>query len=314
MTVNLESVRHRQSCIVINRQILERKDGNLLRLLQNRLAFVTGKEPLTLITENKEEAQLKTELLAQQKEPYNLFVVGGDGTLHSAINGVMKVPNHRSTLLHVIDLGTGNDYKRTIDHYDNIFKTDLIKIVSDHQTIHGINSWCIGLDADIANDLNRFRGKNKDPYLKSMMYHFCHYRPYSISYNVNGDWEDHKITMLAILNGMYYGNGRKIAPHAYLTDGTLNFYTVDDLNKLKIARLFCLLELGKHEGNPHVHARKISELVVESPNGLLNANIDGESYSFKNCHISVEHNNGIYVCPGDPFAIKEDIKKYILHK
>ena len=280
--------------------VVNEKLEHLISFLKEYFTYINGIEP-TIIASKQKLRELHH--LVEPYEQCNVIVVGGDGTLHHTINELQKVPNHQA-IIHIIGLGTGNDYERSLADYDQVFQSDLIKMEADQRTIYGINSWCIGLDADIANDLDQFRDCH-NPYQASIIYHFLHYRPYLVQYQLSKE-ETNYITMLALMNGNYYGNGRNISPDSILNDGYLDFYTVDKINKLRIMKLFLLLEKGKHVN--HVRHEKVKEIVITSPTSLLNANVDGELYSFKKAKISVEKAS-ISVCPNDVFELKKVLER-----
>src|SRR3990172_737447 len=54
------------------------------------------------------------------EEGYDLVVaVGGDGTVHEVVNGLMKVPGERRPKLGVVPLGSGNDFAHNIGMPDD---------------------------------------------------------------------------------------------------------------------------------------------------------------------------------------------------
>ncbi|MCK5346431.1 MAG: acylglycerol kinase family protein, partial [Candidatus Heimdallarchaeota archaeon] len=63
--------------------------------------------------------------LAQQaaEEGFDLVVaVGGDGTAHEVINGLMKVPKSKRPVFGIVPFGSGNDYAHNLGIPDNAKK------------------------------------------------------------------------------------------------------------------------------------------------------------------------------------------------
>jgi len=49
--------------------------------------------------------------LAKQSEGYDMVIaMGGDGTVHEVMNGLMQIPEDKRPILGVVPVGSGNDF------------------------------------------------------------------------------------------------------------------------------------------------------------------------------------------------------------
>ena len=108
------------------------------------------------------------------KKGYNKFIcIGGDGTIHHMVNGIMKqnYADTRTIKLAVIPTGTGNDwvknykistnFKKAIDiilRNNSIFQ-DIGKIILSHphKEVYFNNAAGIGFDAYVVKNINQYK-------------------------------------------------------------------------------------------------------------------------------------------------------------
>ena len=95
-----------------------------------------------------------TRLTQSYKEEENIiYAVGGDGTLSEVLNGVIGTKNK----LGIIPAGSGNDFYRTIKELGKK------EIKTDVGVINGkyfLNIACVGIDAEVANNVPLMKKKN----------------------------------------------------------------------------------------------------------------------------------------------------------
>lgn len=210
----------------------------------------------------------EAEQIIQGLREHNIiYSVGGDGTLKEVVNGVAGTNN----FLSVIPCGSGNDFEKSLNTLSkDIHSIDLGMINSEYF----INIASLGIEAEIANYANLMKQTNfpiPSVYNASILSGLCNRE--DINVIINGF--NHKLTLMAICNGRYYGHGFKIAPDARLNDGLFDVYMVDSIKTSQIPGLFLKLIQGKHEKSEYVKKFSCYSLRVESPKELI-CNIDGE--------------------------------------
>lgn len=238
------------------------------------------------------------------KEDVVLYSVGGDGTLFEVLNGMADTPSY----LNVIPAGTGNDFYKTVKDIEKPFQKIDVGKVND---TYFVNSSSIGLDAEIADNVKKFK-KWKVPrsmvYHASILYTYFQYRSHEIFYQLDQIKERKNITLCAVCNGKYYGGGFQIAPHASLTDGKLDVYIADQLSKLEVPGLFLKLLKGDHEDSSKVHYHQTTDFTITSSKNLI-CNVDGEIIQGDCFHFKLLPNHVTYY-DGNP-KIKQFVKEKV---
>lgn len=212
------------------------------------------------------------DIVKEYKDGNNvIYVVGGDGTLTKTLPGIIETKNK----LGVIPAGSGNDTYRAICKLpEGETQIDLGKI----NDTYFINVACTGLDAEVANNIDLFRNTmipTNQLYNASIIYTFIHYKFKNIRFFTKVKTFESKYSIISICNGSHYGGGFNIAPKSALTDGILDIYFVEKMNKFKIIPLLLKLKKGKHEGKKKVHKFKSNHIELELKEDIV-FNVDGE--------------------------------------
>lgn len=243
-----------------------------------------------LYTEREGDAKRLAKGIDDTKECV-VFSVGGDGSLNEVLNGIAGSDNK---ILGNIPSGSGNDFDKSLKMIDSgIHSLDVGKINGRYF----INVACIGLDADVANNLLHFRNKKWIPvsqrYNASLVYTFFKYKFKKLRIQMGESTIESDCTILAICNGQYYGGGYRIAPHSLLNDGLFDVYLVKKMAKPKILPVLLKLIRGKHESSPTVKKYNDRGIVVDLDENHT-FNVDGELVTGNHFEVEIEK-NGIRV-------------------
>ena len=231
------------------------------------------------ITEEKSGVDIAKEY---QKEENVIFVVGGDGTITKTLPGIVGTKNK----LGIIPAGSGNDTYRAIKKLPKgETQIDLGKI----NDTYFINVACTGLDAEVANNVDVLRNTiipSSQLYNASIIYTFIHYKFKNIRFLTEVKTFESEYSIISICNGSHYGGGYHIAPKSMLTDGILDIYYVEKMNKLQIIPLLLKLKNGHHEGKRRVHKFKSNHIELQLKEDIT-FNVDGEKLKGNNFIIDV---------------------------
>jgi len=220
------------------------------------------------ITENVSGADIAADY---KNEENIIYVVGGDGTLTRTLPGIVGTKNK----LGIIPSGSGNDtYKaiKALPHGENVI--DLGKI----NDTYFINVACTGLDAEVGNNVDILRNTiipTSQLYNASIIYTFIKFKFKKVIFKTSIKNISSKYSIISICNGAYYGGGYNIAPKSQLTDGLLDIYYVEKMNRFKIIPLLLKLKKGKHEGKRRVHKFRTNHVELEIEQNVT-FNVDGE--------------------------------------
>ncbi len=257
--------------------IINEHAGNGQGIKEFKEKIKNEKNPKIIITDYKQHAELIAEKY-RDKEVI-VYSVGGDGTLNEVVNGLA----YGKALLGVIKAGSGNDFIKTSSQLVKGPQIIDLGMVNDR---FYINSASIGLDAEIG--YNALKMKNigiprNQIYNSSIIYTLFNYKNKNIILNE----EQKALTLLALMNGQYYGGGFQIAPFADLQDGYLDMYLANDINKLEVLKLLLKLTKAQHHFDKNVEYKKIKEIFIESDIPLI-CGIDGEELITNELKIKVK--------------------------
>jgi YegS/Rv2252/BmrU family lipid kinase len=183
-----------------------------------------------------------------------IFAAGGDGTLNQVLNGVLRNLPTEMTLptIGVIPLGSGNDFARmcglkpdanqicNLIAQNNPKPTDIGKIRCHDEKgktrdQYFINVCSLGMGPEVVKRLLK-SDRSLGPaltYLKAITATFFSHRPQEImAQSQHWEWRG-RMRVLAIANGISFGNAMYIAPDAVLDDGVFSTFLAGDLPLLK---------------------------------------------------------------------------------
>lgn len=235
-----------------------------------------------------------TELARQAAEDgYEVVIsVGGDGTTHEVINGLMQVPEERRPRLGIVPVGTGNDFANNVGVQTQpdiamrqVFtgepkRIDIALIESGARREYWDNTLGIGFDAKATIRSRRI------PVLSGfLVYLFAAIQTIMLNHDpallqVETDqekWEDENL-LIVLCNGPREGGGFHIAPDAKVDDGWLDYAAITSVSRPMMFRLIPEVMKGTHGRFPQVRINKFRELHMKSDRPLV-IHTDGEIYA-----------------------------------
>ena len=196
---------------------------------------------------SKKETQYITQ--KYKDEFATIYAVGGDGSVNAVLNSLVG----GKAFLGIVPFGSGNDFYKTLSDYDDVVVSTNVMKVND---MYCLNIFSAGIDAEICEAANKMKGLNiskKQVYNVGMLYAFLKHKDEPMIVNVDGvNYYDPKMTLVAVCNGKYYGNGYKIAPQADIKTMNASVLMVGDLGKLKMPMFLRSVIKGTHEQKENV--------------------------------------------------------------
>jgi YegS/Rv2252/BmrU family lipid kinase len=237
-----------------------------------------------IYTRCPEDATLQAKIAAEQK--YDVVaVVGGDGTLNEAVNGLVG----SETALAVFPGGTGNDFAKTLGITKN---TDaMLKIVQNAKKKkidivkcndkYFVNMAGLGFDAEVAKIVNNIRFiKGEIAYLSAILKTLFTYRPVDIEIVIDGVRRIERVTLVSVGNGKFIGGGIQMLPNAVLDDGLVDICIIKETNKAEILRTLPSVYQGRHMTNHKCVFLKGREVTIDIQKNArpVCAQVDGQVF------------------------------------
>lgn len=215
-----------------------------------------------------------------------LVIVGGDGTLNDALNGLTN--GHSDIPLAYIPCGTGNDFARAagislapIEAFQQILHCHQPRVIPaikyeekiTQETHYFVNNTGIGLDAAIVYSANHsnLKAKFNQYHLGNLIYvtaalkNLFRQKGFPIRLVSNGQELSYQRAFLCtVTNHPYFGGGVGIAPEQKLVEKSISLVVVERISLIKIFYLLLLLLKGNHLKSRSVHIHKASTIQLIS--------------------------------------------------
>ena len=236
--------------------------------------------------------------LARQaaEEGYDLVIaMGGDGTAHEVINGLMQMPERKRPALGVVPIGSGNDFAHALG----------VPKKSDHALVHALKAENVStIDIGVMTDEHSGRKEyfdntvgagfdavvtirsHKLPIVKGFLMYLTaviqtillNHNPAKIKFQTeNETWED-TVLMTTICNGGREGGGFLISPDSKINDGVLQFLNVKKVSRPMMFRLVPEFMKGSHLRFPATRLDSFKKLSLKSDRPLY-IHADGEIFT-----------------------------------
>jgi YegS/Rv2252/BmrU family lipid kinase len=244
---------------------------------------------------------LAIQIAKKNLEQKIIIAVGGDGTMHEVMNGVI---NDNNITLGFIAGGSGNDFSRGFQIPVNPVEAlavilrlakqeglpiDVGKItMADSNEHFFINNMGAGFDAIISYEVNQSRMKallnklsmGRMVYVYFLLKKLFTYKTSTIDLSIDGKKHIFEQTwFVTVSNQPYYGGGMKIAPVALPDDGLFDITVVHQLSRWKLLLVFISVFWGKHIHFKEVKTYTGRDVTIHSSAKLF-VHADGEHVGF----------------------------------
>lgn len=232
-----------------------------------------------------------------------MVIVGGDGTIHEAINGIgaTDIP------IGFIPAGSGNDFARGIGVKGSpetllkqfVHSNDTRKYwlgtykQNGHKRRYFVNSMGFGFDALTAHTANQANYKKlfnqlrfgTGGYVTALLQVLVRFRPFTVEMIKNNKKRTiDQCWLVSVGNHPYYGGGMKIMPNAKIQPDKFSVLIVHSLPKWKVLALFLTVFTGTHEKIKGVELVEASQLTVKVDDEIY-TQVDGQTSTTRETEI-----------------------------
>ena len=260
-------------------------------LIYNELIFQNFEFEFSFTKYQKHAIKLVHEAINQGFK--NFICVGGDGTLHNIVNGILSL--NPSNILEIkvgmIPIGTGNDWIKTYNIPINYKKA--IKIIKDEHTYfqdigkimlqnsnkeyYFNNLAGIGFDGHVVNKVHKYKYLGFLAYLTGALISLVGFKRKYLDIKFNKTSISGKSLMLLIGIGKYSGGGMQLTENVKTNDGLFDISYIKKVSLITVLKHISKIFNGTVTELPIIDTYKTSTLKVTIKN---NENIymqaDGE--------------------------------------
>lgn len=202
--------------------------------------------------------------LARQagEQGYDMVVaMGGDGTVHEVVNGLMQVPEEKRPILGVVPAGSGNDFahglkasktptealRRALDGEPSTVDLGVMTDEHGHKEYFD-NTLGIGFGAIVTIRSHRL------PILRGFLMYLTaviqtiifDHNPIQMQIESDGEKWEQRVIYLILCNGPREGGGFLVAPDAKIDDGILHYAMIKDVSRPMLFRIVPEVMKGTH--------------------------------------------------------------------
>ncbi|MEK3975912.1 MULTISPECIES: diacylglycerol/lipid kinase family protein [unclassified Psychrobacillus] len=228
------------------------------------------------------------------QEPLLIIAIGGDGTIHEILSGLIGYNHVR---VGVVSAGSGNDFGRTffvfktieqLNEYVLEFQSseymDMGTLKTNSEKFHFVNNAGFGFDAHVvyaANNsswkkwLNRL-GLGKLVYILYLVKELFCFQKFSFSLlNKEDEIKFEDVWFITVCNQPYFGGGMKISPSSLPNDSLIELTIVHHLKRTKLLFIFGTVFFGKHTAYKEIKQIQAKEFTIQM-NDEVYGHVDGE--------------------------------------
>jgi len=235
--------------------------------------------------------------LAKQagEQGYDMVIaMGGDGTVHEVVNGIMQVPEEQRPVLGVVPVGSGNDFAHAIG----------VSMKSEHALVHALEGQPAIVDLGLMTDENGNKEyfdntlgigfdtivtirSHRLPLLRGFLMYLTaaietillDHKPTHIKVETDTETLDDYMIMTTLCNGGREGGAFLFSPDSDMTDGIMEFLIARKVSRLMMFRLLIEFMKGTHRRFTkyiRMGACKKFSITADRP---MYIHVDGEIYS-----------------------------------
>jgi diacylglycerol kinase (ATP) len=208
-----------------------------------------------------------------------LVVVGGDGTVHEVVNGVLAGATNGEVELAVLPRGTGKDFVRSLRIPSGVEAA--IEVARDGRArnldvgrasyrawdgsdaqAYFANFGGAGISGAIARRANRSSKAlgGRVSFFAATIAVFASWKSAHVTVEIDGARRSGDMFEVLVMNGDYAAGGMWVTPEAEPDDGKLDVLLIGDITKADFVRTFPKIYRGKHLSHPKIdvlHGRAV---------------------------------------------------------
>lgn len=226
---------------------------------------------------------------------HGFCAIGGDGTMHEMVNGMLSRDDGAKLPIGLITGGTGNSFMHDLDCLDPVVaakrivtgrlrELDIAKVDANGEIIYGFNIIGWGLPTDIIIKAEKYRWLGEQRYNLAAVIEVLKNKTRLARICIDGRTVAGDYGFILACNTIHTGTAMKAAPLARIDDGLIDLLTVRKAGRFKLLSLFGKIFSGAHVGDPAVVYRQVKEFSL-IPQEDYPLNIDGEILGSTPIHV-----------------------------
>jgi YegS/Rv2252/BmrU family lipid kinase len=222
-----------------------------------------------------------------------IIAMGGDGTVHEVVNGIMQAPENKRPVLGVVPVGSGNDFAHGIGAAKKPNEALTRALNGQASTVdlalmtdgngrkeYFDNTLGVGFGATVTIRSHRL------PLLRGFLMYLTavlqtiiiDHNPIKMQIESDSEKWEQKVIYLVLCNGPREGGGFIIAPEAKIDDGILHYAMITDVSRAMMFRIVPEVMKGTHGKFKEVKMGTCKKFSLTADHPLY-IHADGEIFS-----------------------------------
>ena len=224
-----------------------------------------------------------------------VIALGGDGTAHEVVNGLMQIPAEKRPVMGLVPIGSGNDFAHALG----------VPKKTDHALVHALKAQNVAaIDVGLMTDEQIGRKEyfdntvgagfdavvtirsHKLPIVKGFLMYLTaviqtillNHNPAKIKFQTENETWDDTVLMTTVCNGGREGGGFLISPDSKIDDGVLQFLNVKKVSRPMMFRLVPEFMKGTHLRFKQTQLGSFKKMTMQSDRPLY-IHADGEVFT-----------------------------------
>jgi len=236
------------------------------------------------------------QIASQSMDVDRLVIAGGDGSIHQAVNGLLRIAAYKRPVLGILPVGTANDLAYALHLPKSI--PDACQVIGKGKTFkmdtgklndrYFVNVASAGLLTDVSQKV--------DTHVKNTLGQLAYFlkgietlpsfKPFRVEFERDGNRYKEEVVLFMAVNGLSVGGLRNLVPRASLTDGKLDILVVPAAGWPETLRLLLSILTGEKVKAEKIMEFHTSELTVLTDRPI-NSDLDGEAGPESTWHIEM---------------------------
>ncbi len=232
----------------------------------------------------------------QSRKNDTVVAVGGDGTIHEVVNGLMG----GTAALGIVPVGTGNDLVQALNIPFDIDECLELIMANNPRPVdvgqvnerYFINGLGVGFDAWVVKksfSVKKLRGNLV--YLYAVLATLKSYSHSILNIRMNDTEKTESLFMLTVGNGPSLGGGFRLTPEARLDDGCFDICMIGKMSRPAVLKNLLRVYSGTHVKDPRVTMDRCRAIRIHSAQPFA-AHADGEELGYDLTELNITMHSG----------------------
>jgi len=226
-----------------------------------------------------------------------ICAIGGDGTMHEVVNGLLEREDGLKIPIGLIPGGTGCSFMYDLDCLDPLEAAkriisgkrkpiDAASVELDDESLFTFNMVGWGLVDDINRLAEKIRWLGGQRYTIAALLLIIVHRKRNAKLIIDGVEHSGNFIFGIGCNTMHTGRAMRMAPKAVLDDGLIDLVIVRKAGRLELLKVFPKIFNGSHIEHPFVEYHQVKEFSI-IPDEVDTLTIDGEPKGCTPVHVKM---------------------------